>query len=226
MSMSARVARLPSLLYTHSMENQETLQIITKWLGTGSINIFGLPFAGKDTQGKRLAELFGGTLLGGGDILRGSVIPNHVLDIMHSGQLIPSDEYVRIVLPYLSQESLAGKPLILSSVGRWAGEENGVIGATEAAGHPLRAVILLSLSEDTVRARWQALERYDDRGGRHDDTLEILDTRLREFATKTLPVIDAYRQKDMLIEIDGDTTPDNVTALVLKGLYRHATSHA
>ena len=29
---------------------------IKTWLGTGSINIFGLPMSGKDTQGIKLAE--------------------------------------------------------------------------------------------------------------------------------------------------------------------------
>ena len=42
------------------------IEIITQWLGTGAINIFGLPFAGKDTHGHRLAELFGASIMGGG----------------------------------------------------------------------------------------------------------------------------------------------------------------
>ena len=41
------------------MENvtfEEKINTIKSWLGTGSINIFGLPMSGKDTQGLRLAE--------------------------------------------------------------------------------------------------------------------------------------------------------------------------
>ena len=208
------------------MANQEIVQTVTEWLGSGSINIFGRPFAGKDTQGKRLAELFNGTLLGGGDILRGSNIPPHVQEFMHTGQLIPSEEYVRIVLPYLSQESLSGRPLILSSVGRWSGEEEGVVEATEASDHPLRAVILLTLSENEVRSRWKKLEQHDDRGGRHDDSEEVLGTRLQEFSEKTLPVLDAYNDKGLLVEIDGNNTPDHVTSLVLNALYTKATSQS
>lgn len=224
--MSARLVPAKRLLYTRYMENSEKVQAIQQWLGTGSLNIFGRPFAGKDTQGRRLAELFDGRLLGGGEILRGSVIPEHVRDIMHRGQLIPSEDYVRIVLPFLSQPSLAGRALILSSVGRWHGEEAGVIAATETAGHPLRAVIFLSLSEDMVRERWQALDTHDDRGGRHDDTAEVLETRLQEFTNKTVPVLESYREKGLLIEVDGSKAPDEVTSLVLETLYRRAVSRA
>lgn len=206
------------------MENPETIQALKTWLGTGSLNIFGRPFAGKDTQGRRLAELLDGHLLGGGDILRGSVIPPHVQAIMHRGQLIPSGEYVKIVLPYLSQEAFNGHPLILSSVGRWLGEEVGVLKAAEIAGHPLRAVIFLVLDEAMVRARWRALEQHNDRGGRHDDTEGVLETRLAEFAKKTVPVLEAYHDKGLLIEIDGNHTPDEVAVLILRALHARATS--
>ena len=48
----------------------EKIQFIKEWLGTGSINIFGLPFSGKDTVGVRLAEDLGGRFLSSGMILR------------------------------------------------------------------------------------------------------------------------------------------------------------
>ena len=38
-----------------SMDQKITL--IKNWIGTGSINVFGLPFSGKDTVGVRLAEM-------------------------------------------------------------------------------------------------------------------------------------------------------------------------
>ena len=196
----------------------DKIQLIKSWLGTGSINIFGRPFAGKDTQGKKLAQLFDGVLLGGGDILRGSTIPDHVKEHMHAGRLIPSDEYVRIVLPYLSQETFANKPLILSSVGRWANEETGVMKAAKASQHPLKVVFYLNLSEEEVRKRWQALDHHNDRGGRHDDNNEVLETRLNEFATKTIPVIEAYRALGLLIEIDGALSQDEVTEQLVKSL--------
>lgn len=195
---------------------------IRGWLGAGSINIFGRPFAGKDTQGRILAETFGATLLGGGDILRNSTIPQHVDDALRRGELVPTDEYVNIVLPYLSRQEFAGKPMILSSVGRWIGEEQGVMEVLEDANHTLKAVIYLDLSERIVKNRWQALESHDDRGGRHDDTLEILERRLAIFREKTLPVLDEYEKLGLLITIDGDQLPDKVSQDILVALQHHS----
>lgn len=208
--------------YNYKMEQQTQLEIISRWLGTGSINIFGRPFAGKDSQGRKLADLFDGILLGGGDILRSSTIPEHVRKLMHDGQLIPSSDYIDIVLPYLSQESLKNHPLILSSVGRWHGEETGVIRALEEANHPLKAVVYLSLNEDDVHARWHEIETHQDREARHDDLVGILDTRLSEFEQKTIPVIDYYRSVGLLIEVDGSDTRENVKAAIIDGLASHA----
>ncbi len=198
------------------------IEIITQWLGTGAINIFGLPFAGKDTHGHRLAELFGASIMGGGDILRNSVIPPHVKEIIDSGRLAPTDDYVRIVLPYLSREEFAGRPLVLSSVGRWHGEEPGVIEAAAAANHPLKAVLFLSVSEAVAHERFVASREDETRGKRADDAEHILATRFTEFRDKTLPVIEFYREKGTLIEVDGNPPKDEVHQTILRGLLRLA----
>lgn len=44
---------------------EEQVQQIKAWLGTGSINIFGMPMSGKDTVGVRLAETLGGNFVFG-----------------------------------------------------------------------------------------------------------------------------------------------------------------
>jgi adenylate kinase len=191
---------------------------VREWLGTGSINIFGRPFAGKDTQAAKLAELFEAVVLGGGDILRNSTIPPHVDAALRRGELIPSDDYVNIVLPYLSKKEFSAQPLILSSVGRWSGEELGVIDALTQAGHELKLVIYLDIAESIVRERWQKLEDHDDRGGRYDDTADVLNKRLLEYRQKTLPVIDSYRTRDLLVTIDGNQSPEAVFEDILNHL--------
>lgn len=194
------------------------------WLDTGSINIFGRPFAGKDTQGKKLAALFDGVLLGGGDILRNSTIPPHVSAALHRGELIPSKDYVEIVLPYLSKPEFAAAPLILSSVGRWSGEERGVIDALDKASHPLKAVFYLELEEEVVRERWLALEAHDDRGGRYDDTADILAVRLAEFREKTMPVLEAYQEQGLLERIDARGTPEEIYERILARLAKRVAT--
>lgn len=204
--------------------NQDQLHTIREWLGSGSINIFGLPYAGKDTHGSTLAEMFDAPLLGGGDIFRNSVIPEHVKTIIDRGELAPTEDYIRIVLPYLSKEEFRGRPLILSSVGRWDGEEEGVLQATTASDHPTKAVVYLQLSEDTVRKRWKVSQEIGDRGGRADDDADTLEVRLLEFKNKTLPVIEAYRKKGLLIEVNSEASKQDVLESILARLYLKATS--
>lgn len=198
------------------------VETITSWLGTGSVNLFGVPYAGKDTQGKELSRLFNAPLMGGGDILRNSVIPPHVKAKIDAGELAPTDEYMDIVLPYLSKDEFADKPLILSAVGRWHGEEDGVMQATAASNHPLKAVIFLSIDDATLQKRWQEAGDKGDRGDRVDDAKHILDVRLEEFREKTLPVIETYRQNGLLIEVDGSGSLAEVTVRVLEALAKRA----
>jgi len=201
------------------MEDAQKIAAIRTWLGTGSINIFGRPFAGKDTHGRELVTLFNGVLLGGGDILRNSVIPEEVKEHMRAGRLIPTEDYIAIVLPYLSRDEFSEKPLILSSVGRWHGEEEGVLEATEESGHPVKAVLYLDITEEAVRERWSAKDHIGARGERHDDTEEVLEIRLAEYREKTLPVIDYYRGTGLLIDIDSTLDKQAVLNLIIDELY-------
>ncbi|HUC96725.1 MAG TPA: nucleoside monophosphate kinase [Candidatus Saccharimonadales bacterium] len=200
------------------MYDDEKLDVIKDWLGAGSINIFGRPFAGKDTQGERLATILNAQLIGSGEILRGNTIPDHIKEYMRAGELIPSEDFVNIVLPYLNQPLLADKPLILSSIGRWHGEEDGVIKVLEKSNHKLMAVVYLDISDTDSYDRWTALTSLKDRQGRNDDAEEVLKTRLTEFQEKTLPVIDYYRNLGMLIEINGKRMRDQVIQDILDAL--------
>ncbi len=198
-------------------------QTIKQWLGTGSINIFGPQFSGKDTQGNYLVETFeAAPLLGGGDILRNSVVPAHVKEIMNRGNLIPTKDYIKIVLPYLARPEFKSKPLILSAVGRWQGEEEGVLKVTTESNHELKAVIYITINEEVIWKRWQAHEEIGDRGSRADDSRDGLKMRLQEFRVKTLPVIDFYRSKGILIEINGDQLPEQVFADIIDALFTRA----
>lgn len=206
------------------MENLQKIATIREWLGTGSINIFGRQFAGKDTHGRELVDLFDSVLLGSGDVLRNSAIPVRVKDMMHAGQLVPTEDFIKIVLPYLSKSEFDGKPLILSSVGRWHGEEEGVIDALEQAGHPQKAVIYLDIEESVAIERWNKSQTIGDRDDRHDETRESLETRLAEYRDKTLPVIEFYKNNGLLIDIDGRPEKHVVLQNILDELYKLATA--
>lgn len=207
------------------MDIADKIKKVKDWLGAGSINIFGPPFAGKDTQGHRLAEELGAPLLGGGDIIRGSNMSERIKKMMYAGHLIPINDYLELVLPYLSQNTFEGRPLVLSSVGRWHGEEEGVLKATSSAGHPVKAVLHLNISEEKVWQRWEHADSARSRGKRADDAYEALQVRLAEFRDKTLPAIDFYRQMGLLIEIDSEQDTDIVTEAILDSLIEFSSGN-
>lgn len=200
----------------------EKIEKIKKWLGDGSINIFGIQFSGKDTVGKRLSELLNAQFISSGDVVRQNA-DNQKLDNKNTsdcGLLTPTKEFSELMENFLVNETNAGKPLVLSSVGRWIGEEVGIMKALESGGHNLRAVIHLEISKDEVYKRWEASKIIGDRAGRADDMDKAkIDQRIKEFEDKTLPVIEVYRQMGLLIEINGEQARNEVFNEVIDKLY-------
>lgn len=196
----------------------EHLEKIKKWLGSGAINIFGLPFAGKDTHGRELSELFDAPLLSSGDAFRNAQLNPDIKKILDDGILPPSDIFFEVFTPYLTNPEYDSRPLILSSVGRWIGEEQGVIEIADNAGHPIKAVIYLTLDEDKVHRRFEKSRELGDRGDRADDESHKLDTRIKEFNEKTLAVVEYYRDMNLLIEINSDAPKNEVLKSILARL--------
>jgi adenylate kinase len=208
---------------------KEKVDKIKQWLGQGSINIFGLPMSGKDTVGVRLAEVLDGRFLSSGLIIRAAAQEGRdgfSITEYAKGALTPTDLFSSWVLPYFHRPELKGFPLILSSVGRWSGEEDPVMKSAENSGHPIKAVVLLNVSEDDVRKRWQVAQSLNDRNDRSDDkAAKIFDTRLSEFYSKTMPVIEHYRQLELIVPVVADKTREEVFAETVERLYRFATDH-
>jgi adenylate kinase len=202
------------------MTNQ--IETIRQWLGSGSINFFGLPFAGKDSQARRIQAKLGGKILSSGEIFRNSVIPDDTMAIMERGELMPSDTFTEIILPYLSRPEFAGHPFLLSSVGRWKGEEIGVIEALKDSNHETKAVIYLNLDENIVFERSKLDENEAVRGVRADDGEGKLQKRVDEFEQKTIPVLDTYRKLGLLIEIDASLPKNEVEQKILEALAERA----
>lgn len=196
----------------------ERVEKIKAWLGTGSINIFGLPMSGKDTVGMRLAKLLDAEFLSSGEIIR-EYEEKQNDHMTENGKLIPTNKFYDIVLPYFHNEDLKDKPLVLSSIGRWEGEEDEVIENAKRANHEIKAVIHLDLAEEDVRERWKAAKELGDRGIRGDDAdPKVFETRIEEFHEKTIPVLNHYYELGALIEVDASGTRDEVFENVLNAL--------
>lgn len=201
----------------------DKIETIKAWLGTGSINIFGLPMSGKDTQGIKLAETLGAKFLSSGMIIRAmeEQTKNHY---SKNGALIPTNVFYDWVLPYFERPDLFKFPLVLSSIGRWHGEEDQVMSVAAGAGHEIKAVIILNVSEADVEQRFEVAKTLNDRGNRLDDKdSETFKTRLKEFREKTAPVIQHYNTLGLLIEVNGDQSRDQVFNEIVEKLYQRAS---
>lgn len=200
------------------MNLNEKLEKIKSWLGTGSLNIFGLPMSGKDTVGMRLAEDLQAKFLSSGIIIRAYEAEQDE-DMTGSGKLIPTNTFYDIILPYFSREELRNDSLVLSSVGRWSGEEDKIMEAAKAGGHEIKAVVLLDLTEEEVKNRFEAAKELNDRGERADDAnIEVFETRLAEFREKTMPVLNHYDELKMLVKVPASGSRDEVYANVIDRL--------
>lgn len=197
---------------------EQQLKDIKAWLGVGSINIFGLPMSGKDTVGVRLAENLGAKFLSSGMIIR-AMEEEKGVDLSGKGNLIPSNTFYEWILPYFEREDLWNYPLILSSIGRWAGEEDEVMTVARSSGHTIRAAVELRLSEQDVVERWEAAKLLGDRGLRPDDANpDVFRTRLEEYRTKTLPVLKHYQELGLLVSVPANLSRDQVFAKVVEAL--------
>lgn len=200
------------------MNLNEKLKKIKSWLGTGSLNIFGLPMSGKDTVGMRLAEDLQAKFLSSGIIIRAYEAEQNE-DMTGSGKLIPTNTFYDIILPYFSREELRNDSLVLSSVGRWSGEEDKIMEAAKAGGHEIKAVVMLDLTEEEVKNRFEAAKELNDRGERADDAnIEVFETRLAEFREKTMPVLNHYDELKMLVKVPASGSRDEVYTNVINRL--------
>ena len=203
------------------MEEQNLRDKISKikdWLGKSSINFFGLPMSGKDTVGERLATDLGAKFLSSGIIIRAYEAEQNA-HMTENGQLIPTNVFYDIILPYFSRDELKKNSLVLSSVGRWFGEEDKVMEAAKRGGHEIKAVILLDLSEVEVKKRFEAAKELNDRGERADDAnLEIFEIRIKEFQEKTVPVLKHYEELGLLIKVSAMGSREEVYNSVVNAL--------
>lgn len=207
----------------------EKIEHIKQWLGTGSINIFGIQFSGKDTVGRQLAELLGAEFISSGDVMRATYSNPQIAANEKiweaakvgslSGFLMPTNEFQHMMAERFAQPDIAGKALVLSTIGRWSGEEGPIMSALEASGHPTKAVLLLDISEQEVWQRWHIAQ--DTRNGGRDDDVseEKVARRINEFKTKTAPVIETYRTMGILLDIKGEQPREDVLNDAVNALY-------
>lgn len=169
--------------------------------------LIGAPGSGKGTQGERLVAETGAQHIATGDLLRaeqqaGSKLGREVGGYLNSGSLVPDEVLFELVLPLVRSPAgyiLDGFPRSVAQAERFA-ELTGPDTAPDR-------VLYLQVAKSELVAR---LLRRAGEQGRPDDTEAVIRHRLQVFDEQTSPLIDYYRQRDLLAVVDGGQQPDAV----------------
>jgi len=185
--------------------------------------IMGPPGAGKGTQAKKIAEHYGIPAISTGDIFRANVAEGtplglRVKAIMAEGGYVGDDITNEIVVNRLSQPD-AADGWLLDGYPRTLQQVETLDALTEEQGHTIDAVLCLVADVDEVVAR---LHRRAVQEGREDDSPEAIRARQEKYLLETSPLIDRFRDRDLLVEVDGLGPVEDVTARIFDALDSHA----
>ena len=164
--------------------------------------IMGPPGAGKGTQAATIADRYGIPTISTGDMFRANVSQGTPLGleakkIMDAGGYVGDDITNAMVADRLQQAD-ARNGFLLDGYPRTTAQ----VGALDEIldGESLDAVIALVVDTEAVVQR---LLKRGEQEGRSDDTEEAIRVRQQVYAEQTQPLIDLYRERGLLIEIDG-----------------------
>jgi adenylate kinase len=193
--------------------------------------LLGGPGAGKGTQAERLSKALGIPQVSTGDLFRENLKNETGLGLlakgyMVRGELVPDEVTVGMVRERLSRPD-AAKGAILDGFPRTIAQAEAFESLLGELGFRLAVVPYIQVPEDVLLARlagrWtcrkcgamyhqlysppQQAGVCDRCGGelyqRPDDTPETQQHRIRVYFEQTAPLIDYYRKKGLLVEVDG-----------------------
>jgi adenylate kinase len=211
--------------------------------------LLGGPGAGKGTQAERLSEALAIPQVSTGDLFRENLKNDTELGLlakgyMERGELVPDEVTVAMVRERLSRPD-ASEGVILDGFPRTLAQAEALGALLADLGFKLAVVPYIKVPEDVLLARlagrWTCRKcgaMYhqifgppkeagvcDRCGGelyqRPDDTPETQQHRIKVYFEQTAPLIDYYRQRGLLVEVDGRPGIDEIQAELLntiKGL--------
>lgn len=208
--------------------------------------LMGPPGAGKGTQALRLAERLRVPAISTGDMLRdevkrGSALGREAKGYMDRGALVPDALIIAIIEARLQRDDCA-HGFILDGFPRTLAQAEALDRALQRFGWSLHRVGSLNVPPDEVVRRLSGRRTCRDCGApyhlvleppRRDDTCDacggllqrrddddeaVIAARLEVYARDTAPLLDYYRDRGLLAEIDGRGKHDDVLAALLAHL--------
>ena len=191
--------------------------------------------SGKGTIGQMLARKLGVPFISGGDLLR-NIPKTHprfkeVDKLMSAGELAPFDLVAQLWLERLNKSDCADGYVMDG----WSRD----IGNLDYFDPDLDKVIVLNISMDISIRRITGRRLCDSDNKayniytlpkeelekcegnliqREDDTEEAVKRRLEIYYKQTVEVIDLYKKRGIVVEVDGEGLPDEVFKKVLESL--------
>ncbi|MGT2667281.1 adenylate kinase [Streptococcus rifensis] len=205
--------------------------------------IMGLPGAGKGTQAAKIVEQFNIAHISTGDMFRAAIANKTELGLlaksfMDAGNLVPDDVTNGIVKERLTQEDIQTKGFLLDGYPRTIDQAHALDQNLADLGITLDGVINIDIDPAKLQERLSGriihkvtgetfhkvfnppAETYneDDFYQREDDKPESVARRLEVNIAQGQPIIDHYRAKGLVHDIDGDQDIDLVFAEIEKVL--------
>ena len=177
-----------------------------------NIVIFGPPGAGKGTQSSLIEKKYNLHQLSTGEILRKEIKNNtklgsQISSIMSTGNLV-SDEIVGdLIEKYVSNKDYKRR-LIFDGYPRNLSQAKNLNKLLEKHDQKIDIVLKLSVKLETIKRRIferKILEKRDD------DSEEIAIKRFQTYENNIKPVIDFYKQSNLLEVVDGEATISEIS---------------
>jgi adenylate kinase len=181
--------------------------------------MMGPPGAGKGTQAKYIADHFGIPAISTGDIFRANVSKGTPLGIeaakyMDAGDYVP-DEVTNLMVRDRIDEEDANPGFLLDGYPRTLAQVEELDGMIKHTGHALDAVVVLTVDPDEIVQRLLQRAQVE---GRADDTEDVIRRRQELYVEQTEPLIGVYRDRGILIEVDGMGEVEDVTRRIFDAL--------
>jgi adenylate kinase len=171
----------------------------------GNIVLLGAPGSGKGTLAKQLKDKYGYTLITTGEILRAeknsdSEIGKQIKNLIGKGNLVPDELINQIIEKEIPKTK---EPFILDGFPRTVPQGEFLDKITD-----VELVIYLEVTDETIQNR--ILERGKTSGREDDQSVDIIQRRIKQFKEETFPLIDFYKNKKKLTYVDGESSIEEV----------------
>lgn len=181
-----------------------------------NIILLGPPGAGKGTQAKILEETHGIVQLSTGDMLRaavasGSELGQQAQTVMDAGHLMPDVIMIQIISERIDQSDCVNG-FILDGFPRTSAQAEALENMLAEKGLVLDFVIEIAVDDEILVDRINGrVAQMPEAERRSDDNAETLRKRLGVYHEQTAPILPFYRDRDMLKQVDGMQSIEQVT---------------